>query len=120
MKSRVIVIICVIFAVGLIGSVVVLTSPAKNTVRITSKGEILYTIDLNTSEDKTITIPDGEHYNTVEIKEGKIRVKDADCPDKTCINMGWLSSSAMPIVCLPHHLVIEFVDADSGVDAVTR
>ena len=58
--------------------------------------------------------------NTIEIKDGKIRVKSAECPDKTCVHMGWLSSSAMPIVCLPNHLVIRFAASDNDVDAVAN
>lgn len=42
---------------------------------------------------------------------------EADCPDHTCINSGWLED--LPIVCLPNKLVIEFADADSA-DAVAR
>ena len=121
MKHKIVgIIIAVIFALGIIGSVLVLTSPAKSTVRILSNGEVLYTVDLNAAEDRTFEIAYGEHRNTVEIKDHRIRVLDADCPDKTCVRMGWLSSAAMPIVCLPHHLVIEFTDSDDGLDAVTR
>ena len=56
----------------------------------------------------------------MDIKDRQIRVKDADCPDKTCVGMGWLSSSSMPIVCLPHKLVIQFTDDTGDVDALTR
>lgn len=120
MKYKIVgIIIAVIFLLGAAGSVLVLTSPEKNTVRILSDGTVLCTLDLNAEEDRTFDIPCGEHRNTVEIKDHRIRVLDADCPDKTCVRMGWLTSSAMPIVCLPHHLVIEFTDSD-GVDAVTR
>ncbi|MER2149274.1 MAG: NusG domain II-containing protein, partial [Ruminococcus sp.] len=46
---------------------------------------------------------------------------EADCPDKTCVRMGWLNRAAMPVVCLPHHLVIEFADgSEGGVDAVAE
>ena len=121
MKHRVIlIIIAVIFVAGIVGSVLVLTSAPKNTVRIISDGEILYTIDLSAAEDSTFDIPYDGRCNTVEIRGGKIRVSAADCPDQTCVRMGELSSSAMPIVCLPHHLVIEFADSSDGVDAVTR
>ena len=113
-------VIAVIFIAGVVGCVIVLTSPPKDTVRIVSDGEVLYTIDLSKAEDRTIVIPCGEHSNTVEIRDHRIRVKDADCPDKTCVRMGWLNSAAAPIVCLPHHLVIEFTDSTDGVDAVTR
>ena len=121
MKLKVIgIIIAVIFALGVAGSILVLTSPEENTVRIVSDGEVLYSIDLSTADDRVIEIPYGEHSNTVEIKDHRIRMKDADCPDQTCVNTGWLTSSAMPIVCLPHHLVIEFADSTGGVDTVTR
>lgn len=121
MKHRIVlIVIAVIFAAGIIGSAVVLTAPAKNTVRILSDGEVVYTADLNIAGDTTFDIPYGEHVNTVEIRDHRIRVRSADCPDKTCVSMGWLTSSSMPIVCLPHHLVIEFTDSTGDVDAVTR
>ncbi len=121
MKHKImIVIIAVIFAAGVLGSVPVLTAPKKNTVRIKSRGEVLYTLDLSRESDRTFEVKTDSGSNTVEIKDGKIRVRDADCPDKTCVNMGWLRSAAMPVVCLPHQLVIEFVDADGGVDAISE
>ncbi len=113
-------IIAAVFLIGVIGTVSVLTAKPKNTVRIVSRGETLYTVDLSTAEDTTYTVTDGGHHNIVEIKEHRIRVREADCPDKTCVRMGWLSSSSMPIVCLPHHLVIEFTDDTGDVDAMTK
>jgi len=121
MKVRIIGgLIAAILLIGIVGSVLVLTAQPKNTVRIVSDGEVLYTIDLSTAEDNTLTIGHEGHYNTVEIKDRMIRVRDADCPDKTCVKMGWLSSSSMPIVCLPHKLVIEFTEDSGDVDALTR
>lgn len=113
-------VIAVVFVLGIVGSIFVLNSPAKNTVRIISDGEVLYTIDLSAAEDTIFTVEYGEHRNTVEISDHRIRVVDADCPDLTCVRMGWLSGSGMPIVCLPHRLVIEFTDPTGDVDAVTR
>lgn len=113
-------IIAAVFLIGVIGSVLVLTAQPKNTVRIVSDGGALYTIDLSTADDTAITVERGGHRNIVEIKDHRIRVKEADCPDQTCVKMGWLTSSTMPIVCLPHKLVIEFVDDTGDVDALTR
>lgn len=122
MKYKILlIIILAVFAAGVAGSVLVLNAPQKNAVRVKSGGEVVCTLDLSAEPDRTFDVPckDGGH-NTVEIRGGRIRVKSADCPDKTCVNMGWLSSAAMPIVCLPHGLVIEFVDADGGVDAISE
>ena len=121
MKNRIIgVIIAVIFAAGVIGSVIILLSPPATVVRIISGGEVIRTVDLAAAADEVFEVTAGDMHNTVEIKDHRIRISSADCPDRTCVNMGWLSSGAMPIVCLPHHLVIEFVTDSGGVDAVTR
>jgi hypothetical protein len=113
-------IIAAVFLIGAVGSILVMTSKPKNTVRIVSDSEVLYTIDLSTAEDDTFVIEKNGQHNTVEIKDHMIRVSEADCPDKTCVKSGWLSSSAMPIVCLPNRLVIEFSDEESEVDALAR
>ena len=121
MKHRIVLTVCIaLFALGLIGSAVVLLMPKKSTVVIRRDSEVLYTFDLSTTPDQTLVIPYGDSSNTVEIRDGAVRVKEAECPDKTCVNMGWLRSSAMPIVCLPNHLIIEFADADGGVDAISE
>lgn len=121
MKQKILIIIAVlIFAAGAVGTVMVLNAPKKQTVNIKSGGKVLYTLDLESEKDRKFDVKTDGGVNTIEIKDGKICVKDADCPDKTCVRMGWLESSAMPIVCLPHGLVIEFVDGDGGVDAISE
>lgn len=114
------VIIAVLLAAGIIGSVIVLNAPAKSAVRVLSDSETVYAADLAAAEDTTFDVTYGDHVNTVEIRDHRIRVLSADCPDQTCVKMGWLTSAAAPIVCLPHRLVIEFTDSADGLDAVTR
>ncbi len=112
--------IVAIFLIGLIGSIAVFTSGTKSNIRILSGGEEVYAADLSTAQDTTFDVESEGHINTVEIKDHQIRVAQADCPDQTCVHMGWLKSSGTPIVCLPHQLVIEFTDDTSDIDAVTR
>ena len=59
-------------------------------------------------------------YNIVEVEPGRIRVSEADCPDQVCVRQGWIATSAAPVVCLPHGLVIEITGGESEVDAVVR
>ena len=108
-------IIAVIFIAGVVGSIIVLNAPKKNTVRIKSGGKVLYVLDLSRESDREFEVKTERGSNTIEIKEGKIRVKSADCPDKTCVRMGWLSSSAMPIVCLPHELALELITREEAI-----
>ena len=81
----------IIFVLGIAGSIFALTSSPKNTVRISQDGKILYTIDLSVAKDEEFEIKCSEGTNTIEIRDGKIRVRDADCPDKTCVKTGFLS-----------------------------
>lgn len=103
-----------IFAAAAV-TALLLRRPSDSTwVEITQNGKVLYTFDLaDYDAEQTIRIeaPDGG-YNIVEIGEdGTIRISEADCPDKTCIKTGKLKSEGVPIVCLPHKLVIKFTDA---------
>ncbi len=110
----------VILLAGIAGSVLVLNSRGSDTVVITQNDRIIRQIDLARAEDETFDVEYGGSKNTIEIKDGKIRVKSAQCPDKTCVHMGWLNSSAMPIVCLPNHLVIKYVQSGDDIDALTK
>ena len=105
-------IIAVIFIAGVVGSIIVLNAPKKNTVRIKSGGKVLYVLDLSRESDREFEVKTERGSNTIEIKEGKIRVKSADCPDKTCVKTGVLRSETIPIVCLPHKLIIRFCDGE--------
>lgn len=121
MKYKILILICVCLTLaGAAGSLLVLNAPAKQRVNIISNGKIVRTLDLSEQKDVVFDVKYSGRTNTVEVKNGRIRVREAQCPDHTCVKSGWLSSSAMPIVCLPNHLVIEFADAESEVDAIAR
>ena len=121
MKNKILIGICaLIFMLGVAGSVWVLTRPHGTTVQIAQNGVVLYWFDLSTAKDQILDITYDGRVNTVQIENGRIRMLSADCPDHTCVHMGWLESGALPIVCLPNRLVIEFTDADSGLDAIVH
>lgn len=108
----------VILLAAIAGTVILLGAPSSQTVEIISGGEKLYSIDLSHTPDKTIRVEQGGSYNIIEITGGKIHVSEAGCPDKTCVNMGFLQGSA-PIVCLPNRLVIRYAQGGNGnADAV--
>ena len=121
MKNKVfIIVIIVIFLAGIVGSVLIWNAPAKSHIRVVSNDEIVYMADLDTAQDTTFDVRFEDHVNTIEIRDHQIRVLSADCPDQTCVHMGRLKSASMPIVCLPHRLVVEFTDDTQEIDAVTR
>ena len=110
MKTRKILIaVILIFLVSVCLSVRLLRRSGKQTVEIVQDGTVLYSIDLNGTEDRDIRIsaPDGG-YNLVQIQNGTICISEADCPNQTCVETGRLKSDYLPIVCLPHKLIVRY------------
>lgn len=102
----------IIIILGVLGGILLFSKPQTNIVLIIQDGRELYRLDLDKAEDQILEIEYKGKINTIEIKEHKIRMADADCPDHTCVNMGWLDSA--PIICLPNRLVIQFENADNA------
>ena len=122
MKQRVLIAVAAaIFAAGIVGCLLLLFAPSDhNKVLIRRDGEVLYSLDLSKEKNRTFVMPYGGSSNTIEIRDGRIRVMEAECPDKVCVRTGWLSSSAIPIVCLPNHLEISFASGNDDIDAVAE
>lgn len=115
------VLFAVVLAVGIIGSVLVLQKPESSIVEIVQDGEVIYRLDLSEyKEAETIEIAYDGGRNTVLIENGQICMSHADCPDQTCVKMGWLKSASLPIVCLPHHLVIQYAESSDTVDGIAN
>ena len=118
-KSAICIVLVIIFIVVFIG---LKNSFAEKTniVEIIQDGNIIYTLDLNKSKDELIQVEFNGHKNIIQIKDKQISIIEADCPDKTCVNMGILKSAFTPIVCLPNHLVIQYVNDDKEIDATVN
>lgn len=85
-------------------------------VVISQDNREIYRLDINKDQELRIDSPDGG-YNVIRVQDGQVSVTEADCPDQVCVRQGEISDDAVPIVCLPHKLVIE-VTAESDKDAV--
>ena len=61
-------------------------------------------------------------YNLIELGEDKVRVIEADCPDKIDVKQGWISGIGETIVCLPNRMVIEIkgIEKDTELDVINR
>lgn len=102
---------------GIAGCLWVMWTPNGTTVEILQDGKLLYTFDLSRTTDQLLEIEYNGSGNLVQIQNGRIRVLDAECPDQTCVHMGFLSDTGLPIVCLPNRLVIQY--ANTEVDGAT-
>ncbi len=70
-------------------------------------------------EDREVVITTGdndEFKNVMVIRDGKVSVSEANCPDSICVKTRAASKAGETIVCLPHKLVIEVAAAPSDSD----
>ena len=113
----------------LIAALLLVALAAWGLLRLTrARGaEAVVTVDgaavaaLPLSEDAVLTVGEGQGFsNVIEVSGGRVRVRDADCPDRLCVRTGWVSRDGESIVCLPHKLVVTVRGGEAGPDAVSR
>ena len=99
--------------------------PEEAMARITLHGSIYGSYNL--SEDRRIEIKTEKGRNVIMIKDGKVRMTEADCPDRICVRHRAISREHDdPIICLPHKLIIEIIndqapDSNTGmIDGISR
>ncbi len=75
--------------------------------------------DLN--NDRMITV-EGKNgiINTIEILNGRVRMNDATCPNRICVECGWIDKNGESICCAPAGLLVMIKGEDGGYDAVTK
>lgn len=66
---------------------------------------------------KTLDVKTKFGYNKIEILNGKVRISDTDCPDKSEVKSGWIDSSGEMLVCLPNRVLVR-IDGEKDVDKV--
>jgi len=77
---------------------------------ITRDGKLIERIDLNqVKEPRQIILP-GKYHEIIEVEKGRIRFQQADCPDKICVNTGWLEEPGDVAVCMPNRAVVKIED----------
>ena len=92
-----------------------LPGEASTHAEIISDGQVMHTVDLRMDRQIHITTYNGGS-NVVTVKDGKIAVTEANCPDHYCMQRGYCNSGTQ-IVCLPNRLVIRFL-GEQPIDAV--
>ena len=88
------------------------SDPSENRLVIHTPTEAL-TYPL--SADRTVTVSSGNITLTVEIRDGRARVSDSDCPDKICQRTGWISRKGETVICAPAAVRLTVTDPRGGV-----
>ena len=103
--------IIIIAAAGIICLAVYIAAvrlaPHGDIAVISVNGEEYKRIDLSkVKEPYELRIETEYGVNIVLVEPGAISVSSADCPDKICVYQGRLTQAGLPIICMPHRLVI--------------
>lgn len=89
-------------------------------VEITVDGK-LYKQSLLDKDYSIKIIKDGKTTNILEIKDGQIFMKEADCSDHLCIKQGKIRYAGESIVCLPQKVVVQVKTKQAAVyDSMTK
>jgi hypothetical protein len=102
--------------IGAFGLVYSLGSPPAGSVVIqTPFGSYRYNLDI----DRTVKVRGllGDYW--IEIKAGKVRAKEANCPERICIQRGWANRSGDSIICIPNQIIIRLESGEQKEDAIT-
>nr|WP_294576431.1 NusG domain II-containing protein [uncultured Anaerostipes sp.] len=121
MKKKDVILIVVILLIAAAGmGAIRLTQQNGAQVIVTVDGEEVYRTSLKEDQVYEIPVKDGE--NVMEIQDGEVTMRKADCPDQICKNHKPIRKSGETIVCLPHKAVIEISseEDESEMDGITR
>lgn len=102
------VIFAVLFAITIVSVLVPFLfkkSFSEELILIEINGEAYKSLPLD--KDVTVPIKLDDKYNLIEIKDHKVHIAEANCPDKLCVKDGYISTPGQILVCLPHKVVVE-------------
>jgi len=102
-----IVIIIVISCILFLANRIIFSTPARQ-VEISVDGEVVNTLDLNQDADILVEGYNGG-TNRIVIKDGRVHVSEATCPDKICVHQGWIEQTGESIVCLPNRMIARII-----------
>ena len=113
MKKKDMILIAAVLAISLISFAA---------IKMTQKdGKEVYKTSIE--KDQIYQIPEKNGTNVMQIKDGKVTMKEADCKDQICAEHKAIEKSGETIVCLPHKVVIEIRSEDGKeqeLDGVTQ
>ncbi len=89
---------------------------------IYQNGTLLQSISLSQVTEEYSFVITGEQgcTNKITVSPCRIGITEASCPDRLCVHRGFISTSILPITCLPNRLVIQIrMEETSDIDMMT-
>ena len=126
MKKKDMILIVAVLAISLISlAAIKMTQKDGKEVIVTVEGKEVYKTSIK--KDQIYQIPEENGTNVMQIKDGKVTMIEATCPDHYCMKQKAVDEHGGSIICLPNKVVIEGentaedLDSESSpkIDAVT-
>lgn len=106
-KKEIVIVVVMCLLAGIAYLSISLFSSNNNNVTVkNAEGKVLLSFDIN--KDNYYELEGEYGIFHIEVKDGKCRAIDVECPNHNCVQVGWISASnPLPIVCIPNNIVIE-------------
>lgn len=77
---------------------------------------VIERIDLDEVKEPREIKVEGAYYDIIQVEPGRIRFKEASCPDQICVGSGWLSGKGDMAVCLPNYTFVLIEGRNEEID----
>jgi hypothetical protein len=87
--------------------------PQKKVVHIEAGGKPVYILPIENNRIISVDGPEGKTF--IEIKNHMVRVTASPCPNKLCVQQGWIKNGV--IICIPNKVIVTIDTIDKGTRA---
>lgn len=85
---------------------------------ISMDGKIIKTINLDTLAEPVKIEIAGQYRQVIYAEQGRICFGESECPNKSCVKIGWISQRGSTAVCLPNRVIIKIEGNSDETDGV--
>ena len=101
------------------GAYVVVMVQNKEIARYSMTNNGVYDINANNDNNgDNGNNANNDYTNKMEIKDGRVRMIEASCPNHLCIRQGWIRFEGQSIICLPNKVTVIVRGTGDGFDFV--
>lgn len=106
---------------GIICSVILFPTQANTIAEIRVDSKLVKSITLRKGYNEEIRIGGEREYAVIEVRDGRVRIRQDDSPRQIGVQTGWISKPPQQVVNLPYRIVIHLVSNESlDVDDIAR
>ena len=88
---------------------------------IKQDGKVIKEIDIGNINNKGQFIVTSRYNNVITWDNGNIRFESSDCPNRICVNTGWIHSVGQTAVCAPNRVTVTIKhNSNNQIDGISQ